>query len=43
MGVSGTGKTTIRTEVARRLGMKLIDGDDLHPRANIIKMVQVNR
>ena len=38
MGVSSTGKTSIGTEVARRLGMKLIDGDDLHPRANIIKM-----
>lgn len=38
MGVSSTGKTSIGTAVARRLGMKLIDGDDLHPRANIIKM-----
>lgn len=38
MGVSSTGKTSIGTEVARRLGMKLIDGDDLHPKANIIKM-----
>ena len=40
MGVSSTGKTSVGTEVARRLGMKLIDGDDLHPRANIIKMGQ---
>lgn len=38
MGVSSTGKTSAGTEVARRLGLKLIDGDDLHPRANIIKM-----
>lgn len=38
MGVSSTGKTTIGTEVARRLHLKLIDGDDLHPRSNIIKM-----
>ena len=38
MGVSSTGKTTIGTEVARCLHLKLIDGDDLHPRANIIKM-----
>lgn len=38
MGVSSTGKTTTGTEVAKRLNMKLIDGDDLHPRANIIKM-----
>ncbi|AHN72741.1 gluconokinase [Aggregatibacter actinomycetemcomitans] len=38
MGVSSTGKTSVGTEVARRLEIKLIDGDDLHPRANIIKM-----
>lgn len=42
MGVSSTGKTTVGTEVAKRLGMKLIDGDDLHPKANIIKMSQGN-
>ncbi|WP_040976258.1 gluconokinase [Necropsobacter massiliensis] len=40
MGVSSTGKTTVGTAVAHRLGIKLIDGDDLHPRANIIKMGQ---
>lgn len=40
MGVSSTGKTSVGTEVAHRLGIKLIDGDDLHPRANIIKMGQ---
>ncbi len=38
MGVSSTGKTTVGQEVARRLNIKLIDGDDLHPRANILKM-----
>ncbi|MGR6980102.1 gluconokinase [Testudinibacter sp. P27/CKL/0425] len=38
MGVSSTGKTSIGTALAQRLGIKLIDGDDLHPRANIIKM-----
>ena len=38
MGVSSTGKTSVGTEVAHRLGIKLIDGDDLHPHANIIKM-----
>ena len=38
MGVSSTGKTSVGTEVAHRLGIKLIDGDDLHPRVNIIKM-----
>lgn len=40
MGVSSTGKTSVGLEVARRLQIKLIDGDDLHPRANIIKMGQ---
>ena len=38
MGVSSTGKTSVGTEVVHRLGIKLIDGDDLHPRANISKM-----
>lgn len=38
MGVSGTGKTTIGLEVAHQLNLKFIDGDDLHPRSNIIKM-----
>ncbi|MBF0785510.1 gluconokinase [Muribacter muris] len=40
MGVSGTGKTSIGTAVAQHLGLKFIDGDDLHPRANIVKMAQ---
>ncbi|WP_439257824.1 gluconokinase [Lonepinella sp. BR2271] len=40
MGVSSTGKTSVGTAVANKLGLKLIDGDDLHPRANIIKMRQ---
>lgn len=38
MGVSSTGKTSIGTVLTQRLGIKLIDGDDLHPRANILKM-----
>ena len=38
MGVSSTGKTSIGTSLAQRFGIKLIDGDDLHPRTNIIKM-----
>lgn len=40
MGVSGTGKTSVGTAVAQYLSIKLIDGDDLHPRANILKMAQ---
>lgn len=40
MGVSSTGKTSVGTALAQCLGIKLIDGDDLHPRANILKMGQ---
>ncbi|MCC3702777.1 gluconokinase [Rouxiella badensis] len=38
MGVSGSGKTTVGAAVARAINAKFIDGDDLHPRANIQKM-----
>lgn len=38
MGVSSTGKTSIGTQIAKDLDLKIIDGDDLHTRANIIKM-----
>ncbi|SMS01992.1 Thermoresistant gluconokinase [Vibrio mangrovi] len=38
MGVSSCGKSTIGAAVAQLLGAKFIDGDDLHPKANIIKM-----
>lgn len=38
MGVSGSGKTTIAEEIARREGWELLEGDDFHPPANIEKM-----
>lgn len=38
MGVCASGKTTIGEKIAQRLGAKFIDGDDLHPKANILKM-----
>jgi gluconokinase len=38
MGVSGSGKTTIGRALAGRLGLAFVDGDDLHPAANIAKM-----
>jgi gluconokinase len=38
MGVSGSGKTTIATLLARRLGWPFRDADDFHPQANIEKM-----
>jgi gluconokinase len=38
MGVSGSGKTTVAVEVARRLGWEFAEGDDHHPAANVEKM-----
>ncbi|CAM4032596.1 gluconokinase [Vibrio neonatus] len=38
MGVSGSGKSTIGELLAARLSAKFIDGDDLHPKSNVIKM-----
>jgi gluconokinase len=38
MGVSGTGKTTVGEALAARLGLTFIEGDSMHPPANIAKM-----
>ena len=38
MGVSGSGKSTIAAGVAEKLGLQMLEGDDLHPAANIAKM-----
>ena len=38
MGVSGSGKSAVASEVAHRLGAAFLDGDFLHPRSNILKM-----
>lgn len=38
MGVSSSGKTTIGALVAHELGLPFVDGDSLHPVANIAKM-----
>jgi gluconokinase len=40
MGVSGCGKSTVAALVAQHLGWPMIEGDDLHPPANIAKMTQ---
>lgn len=40
MGVCASGKTTIGEQLAAQLNAKFIDGDDLHPKANILKMSQ---
>lgn len=38
MGVSGSGKSTIGLALAKAINAHFIDGDDLHPPANIAKM-----
>jgi len=38
MGVSGAGKSTIAKAVAERLGWRFLEGDELHPAANVAKM-----
>jgi gluconokinase len=38
MGVSGSGKTTLARSIADRMGWEFLEGDDLHPRANVEKM-----
>ena len=40
MGVSGCGKSRIGAALAKRLGLRFLDGDSLHPQANIAKMAQ---
>lgn len=38
MGVSGCGKSTLGSRLASLLGLPFIEGDDLHPAANIVRM-----
>lgn len=38
MGVSGSGKTTVGAALAGALGLPFVDGDALHPAANVAKM-----
>ncbi|HEV2186422.1 MAG TPA: gluconokinase [Stellaceae bacterium] len=38
MGVSGSGKSTVGAALADRLGWIFVDGDSLHPAANVAKM-----
>ncbi|MEE1770178.1 gluconokinase [Streptomyces sp. JV185] len=39
MGVSGTGKSTVARLLAKRLDIPFTEADDLHPPANIAKML----
>lgn len=38
MGVAGSGKTAVGEALARRLGARYVDGDELHSPANIARM-----
>lgn len=38
MGVSGCGKSTIATALSERLGLEMVDGDDLHLPESVAKM-----
>ena len=38
MGVSGSGKSTVAAQIAARIGLPYVDGDDLHPQSNVAKM-----
>ena len=38
MGVAGCGKSVVGTEIAHKLQLPLVEGDDFHPPGNIAKM-----
>jgi gluconokinase len=38
MGVAGSGKTTVGTLLAQKLGWQFADADDFHPRENVEKI-----
>jgi len=38
MGTTGSGKTTIGTSLAKRMGWEFVDADDFHPLGNVEKM-----
>ncbi|WP_312240498.1 gluconokinase [Pantoea sp.] len=40
MGVSGSGKSAVASQVSYQLQTAFLDGDFLHPRANILKMAE---
>ena len=40
MGVSGCGKTSVGKALSEKCGIGFVDGDALHPPANIAKMAR---
>jgi gluconokinase len=38
MGVSGSGKTSIAIKIAEAIGLRFVEGDQLHPASNVEKM-----
>jgi gluconokinase len=38
MGVSGCGKSTMAMALGERMGLEMVDGDDLHPPESVAKM-----
>ena len=40
MGAAGAGKTTVGRALAKRLGWRFVDADDLHSPANVAKMTR---
>jgi carbohydrate kinase (thermoresistant glucokinase family) len=40
IGLAGSGKSTVGRAVAEKLGVRYVDGDQLHPQANLQKMAK---
>ncbi|TCL75706.1 gluconokinase [Rhizobium sp. BK251] len=40
MGVSGSGKSSVGQRLAAHLGLQFVEGDQLHPEANVEKMAK---
>ena len=38
MGICGSGKSTVAVGIAKAKGIEMLDADDYHPQANVVKM-----